>query len=260
MEPEQDVTDNWFKNDQIYRYAKNTNTLFKAHALIWGSQAEGIWPSWIDALTAEEQFAQTREHIQKFCETYPDVPMIDVVNEAVTGHHPPPSKYQTSLGGASGYQWVINIFEMARQYCPNSLLVYNDYSVLSGGSLSEVLNLANAVKSAGYLDAIGCQAHGLESASAASVKSALDQVTAVAPAYISEFDLNIADDNQQLTKMQELFPVFYDHPKVWGITLWGYVQGETWIANSHLRNTDGSERPALTWLKDNYLTKLSFGY
>ena len=41
----------------------------------------------------------------------------------------------------------------------------------------------------------------------------------------------------------------YEHSAVKGITFWGYLQGRTWIPNSHLIRSDGSERPALTWLK-----------
>ena len=46
------------------------------------------------------------------------------------------------------------------------------------------------------------------------------------PIYISELDLNIADDTQQLNRMKQLVPLFYEHASVKGITFWGYVKGE----------------------------------
>jgi endo-1,4-beta-xylanase len=150
---------------------------------------------------------------------------------------------------------------MARLHCPNSILIYNDYNVLNGNDTDAVIALATAVKNAGYLDGIGCQSHGLENVSAATVQSNLDKVyTALGvPIYISEFDLGIADDNQQKAKMQELFPVFYQHPHVAGITLWGYV--ESWLGGQGvLMKSDGTPRPALTWLKDTYLNNLTLGY
>jgi GH35 family endo-1,4-beta-xylanase len=103
MEPEQDVTDDWWANDQIYKYAKNTNTIFKAHALLWGPSGNytGIWPEWVNDLPAAEMKAEMEEHIQEYCERYPDLPMIDVVNEAITGHAPPPTAYITALGGSN---------------------------------------------------------------------------------------------------------------------------------------------------------------
>ena len=68
------------------------------------------------------------------------------------------------------------------------------------------------------------------------------------PIYISEFDLNISNDNQQKTKYQELFPVFWQHPDVKGVTLWGYIQGRTWLTYSYLVNANGTARPALFWI------------
>jgi hypothetical protein len=34
-----------------------------------------------------------------------------------------------------------------------------------------------------------------------------------------------------------------------GITIWGYLNGATWISNSGILNSNGTERPAMTWLK-----------
>jgi hypothetical protein len=48
---------------------------------------------------------------------------------------------------------------------------------------------------------------------------------------------------------KEQFPVFWEHYAVKGVTLWGYIQGEQWKSNAYLVRTDGTERPALQWLK-----------
>lgn len=34
-----------------------------------------------------------------------------------------------------------------------------------------------------------------------------------------------------------------------GVTLWGYQQNQIWRTNAYLLRSDGSERPAMTWLK-----------
>jgi len=41
-------------------------------------------------------------------------------------------------------------------------------------------------------------------------------------------DLPIADDAQQKQVMESQFTMFWSHPHVRGITLWGYVTGATW--------------------------------
>ena len=48
--------------------------------------------------------------------------------------------------------------------------------------------------------------------------------------------------------------LLWNHPKIVGITYWGYLVGSTWRANTGLLNTNGTERPALTWLVD-FLSK-----
>ena len=40
----------------------------------------------------------------------------------------------------------------------------------------------------------------------------------------------------------------YNHPSVEGITLWGYVVGSTWVNGSGLIQSNGTPRPAMTWL------------
>src|SRR5690606_40454725 len=45
-------------------------------------------------------------------------------------------------------------------------------------------------------------------------------------------------------------PVFWNHPSVVGVTYWGYVVGQTWRNGTGLIQSNGTERPALTWLVD----------
>jgi endo-1,4-beta-xylanase len=70
------------------------------------------------------------------------------------------------------------------------------------------------------------------------------------PVYITEFDIDIADDEQQRRVMESQFTMFWRSPHVKGITLWGYVVGSTWVPNSGLMSSAGAPRPALTWLLD----------
>ncbi len=251
---------NWSGLDNDYNYAKNNGLIFKDHNLIWGNQQ----PSWISGLDSAQQISYIETWIRMVGERYPDIDMIDVVNEPLTGHNPPDginghANYKNALGGngTTGWDWLIKAFELARQYIPNAKLLINDYGIINNNSATtSYIQIINLLKDRGLIDGIGCQAHGLESTSAATIQSNLDRLAATGlPIYISEFDLNIQNDNQQKTKYQELFPVMWQHPDVKGVTLWGYIQGHTWITYSYLVNTNGTARPALWWLaqyiKDN---------
>jgi GH35 family endo-1,4-beta-xylanase len=234
---------NWSGLDRAYNYAMANNIPFKQHTFIWGNQS----PGWINTLSASEQAAEIEEWIRDYCARYPNTAMIDVVNEATPGHAP--AAYAQN---AFGSNWIIRSFQLARQYCPNAVLILNDYNVLSWDT-DRFIQMARPAVNAGVVDALGAQGHGLEGQSLSSIQSKLNQVAALGlPIYISEYDVARTNDQEQLQIMQTQFPLFYNHPSVAGITLWGYVVGSTWVNGSGLIQSNGTQRPAMTWLM-NYL-------
>ena len=242
VEPTRDVY-NWSGLDRAYNYAMQNNIPFKQHTFIWGEQA----PSWINSLSASEQAAEIEEWIRDFCARYPNTAMIDVVNEAIPSHQP-----AAFAQNAFGNNWIIRSFQLARQYCPNAVLILNDYNVLSWDT-DAFIQLATPVVNAGVVDALGAQAHGLEGWSLNDIQTRLNRVAALGlPIYITEYDVARTNDQEQLNIMQTQFPLFYNHPSVAGITLWGYVVGSTWVNGSGLIQSNGTRRPAMTWLM-NYL-------
>ncbi|MFL5308450.1 MAG: endo-1,4-beta-xylanase [Polyangia bacterium] len=244
---------NWTALDNIHTYAMQHNMPFKQHNFVWGAQQ----PGWIGGLSQANQKAAVEDWIKQFCTRYPDTQMIDVLNEPPPHTTPP---YMAALGGAgaSGYDWVVTIFKWARQYCPNSILIVNDYNIIEqSGDNSRMIDLVTkSMKAGAPIDAIGAQAHGLTNASASTTQMYIDKLTSSTglPVYISEFDLNIADDNQQKTQFQNLFTMFWNDPNVHGVTVWGYIQGQTWETNSGLMSSSGTLRPAMTWLM-NFLNR-----
>ena len=234
---------NWAPLDRIYAYAREHNIPMKAHTLVWGSQ----FPSWITNLSASEQAAEIEEWIRDYCTRYPDTAMIDVVNEAIPGHAP--AAYAQN---AFGNDWIIKSFQLARQYCPNAILILNDYNVLSWDT-DKFITLARPVIAAGVVDALGAQSHGLADRPLSETTTKLNQIAALGlPIYISEYDIEKTNDQEQLQVMQQQFPLFYNHASVKGITLWGYVVGSTWRDGTGLIQQNGTFRPAMTWLM-NYL-------
>jgi endo-1,4-beta-xylanase len=238
---------NWAGLDAIHDYAKQHNIPFKQHNFVWGSQQ----PNWISGLSQADQKAQVEEWIRLFCERYPDTQMIDVVNE------PPPHttpSYTAALGGAgtSGYDWIAQAFKWAHQYCPNSILILNDYNnIEQSGDNAHTIDIVNKIKGVGApIHGVGAQAHGCANANVSTLQANIDKITAQTglPVYISEYDLNISDDNQQKNVMQTQVTMFWNDKNVAGITIWGYITGATWETNSGLMSSSGTMRPAMTWL------------
>jgi endo-1,4-beta-xylanase len=232
----------WGQLDLAYNTAKNNGFLFKQHTFIWGQQA----PNWISSLPPAEQKEEVEEWIKSYCERYPETDFIDVVNEPL---HAVPD-YAVALG-ATGLDWVVWSFEKARQYCPNAKLILNDYNIISNDAATDIyITIVDLLKSKNLIDIIGEQGHFLETTPLATIKKNLDKLNATGlPIHISEFDIDLVDDNAQRDKYMEQFPALWTHPGVQGITLWGYKEGAIWRPNAFLQRSNGTERSAMTWLK-----------
>jgi endo-1,4-beta-xylanase len=237
-------TFNWAALDREYAYAQTNNIIFKEHNFIWGAQQ----PNWVNNSNAQ---TAVQAWMTAFCQRYPNTKLIDVVNE------PPPHttpSYINGIGGtgASGYDWIANAFKWARAACPNAILILNDFNNIElAGDNTRTINIVNAIKAVGApIDAVGAQAHGVSNNSTATVKGFIDKITQQTglPVYITEYDINVADDTRQMTIMQDQFTMFWNDPNVHGITIWGYIVGATWETNSGLQQTDGTMRPAMSWL------------
>lgn len=235
--------------DAMKTYAETNKIPWKLHTLVWGSQ----FPSWITGLNQADQLAEITEWFDTLAVRYPNVDMIDVVNEGYPTHAPAPYKAALGGDGATGYDWIIKSFQMARARWPKAILIYNDFNNIEWNSeVNWMPTMVNALlKANAPIDAIGCQAHDAYRIAAGTLKSNIDKVAATGlPIYITEFDIPDENDASQKATMEDKFTVFWNHPKVVGITYWGYIVGQTWKTGTGLLTSSGTERPALTWLKD----------
>ncbi|HEU4324295.1 MAG TPA: endo-1,4-beta-xylanase [Roseiflexaceae bacterium] len=234
----------WAGVDSAYNYARSRGYPFKFHNFVWGTQQ----PSWITSLSAADQRAEVEEWIRDVCQRYPDMEMIDVVNEPL---HDQPS-YKNALGGdgSTGWDWVIWTYQTARRHCGSAKLLLNDYGILNNDSATtQYINLVNILKSRGLLDEVAEEGHGFENIPLSTLRNNLNRLAATGlPIHLSEYEAAVANDSQQLQLFQQQIPLFWEHPSVVGVTLWGYVQGQHWKPDGYLLRSDGSERPALTWL------------
>lgn len=247
---------NWQSLDASYALAKANGIPFKMHTLIWGAQQ----PSWIESLSPAEQRAEIEEWFAAVAARYPELEMIDVVNEPINDPPDRPGNgggnYLPALGGAgaTGWDWVLTAFRLARDHFPRSKLILNEYSVTNSSTrAASYVQIISLLKAEGLIDGVGIQAHAFETTvPAATTKANLDTIAAAGiPIYISELDIDGPSDAIQLDAYQRIFPVFWEHPAVVGITLWGYRPGLWRTAQgAYLVLENGAERAAMRWLKD----------
>ncbi len=262
-------TYNWTDLDAAYAQATSTGSVFRMHNLIWGAQQ----PTWLYNLSDADQLAAINAWYAAVAARYPKIDFIDVVNEPL---RTPPTGFVTigsasnptgsvatdgghyinALGGTgvTGYDWIIKSFQLARQYFPKSKLMINEYSVEnSTAAATSYTTIINLLKARGLIDGIGIQGHAFSTAGtpAATITACLNIMAATnLPLYITEYDTDGLVDATQLAEYQRVFPLFWEHPAVRGVTLWGYRVGH-WRTSqgAYLMNPDNSERAALVWLR-----------
>ena len=240
---------NWSGADNAFNYAKQHHFTHKFHALVWGAQ----YPGWLEDLSPKERFDAMTNWFDHAKDHYDELPMIDVVNEAVGMHQQgnPMMKETLGGGGKTGYDWLIKAFEMAYERWPDAILIYNDYNSIQW-DIDNYITLVQTLRDAGApIDAYGNQSHDVTDISKTNLENALkkQQDALKMPMFITELDIDKANDAQQKTQYQNVLPTMWEKPYCAGVTLWGYVLGATWVDNSGLYR-NGEERAAMTWIKE----------
>ena len=236
--------------DTPFNYAKKYGFTYKFHAFVWGAQ----YPNWFTkSLSISERYKAIVTWFDAVKKKYPELPMIDVVNEAVGMHQQGNPLMKESLGGGgkTGYDWLIRAFEMAYERYPDAILIYNDYNTFQHDT-NNYLDLVRTLRDFGApIDAYGNQSHDVNDISVEKLKSSMKTLNdgLKMPMYITELDIDVADDNKQKKQYEDIFPIMWEAEQCAGVTIWGYIHGATWVSNSGIIK-NGKDRPAMTWLRE----------
>lgn len=247
---------NWAQLDTAYQLAKSGGFPFKLHVLVWGNQQ----PAWMESLPPAEQLAEIEQWFAAVAERYPDLDFVEVVNEPL--HDPPTGagsgNYIEALGGSgvSGWDWVLNAFRLARTHFPQAQLMINEYSVTNNTTdMQRYISIVQLLQAENLIDAVGVQGHAFSTRPEIPVATQIANLDSLAatglPVYITELDIDGPTDAIQLADYQRIFPIFWEHPAVKGITLWGFRPGHWRTAQgAYLVLDNGAERPAMVWLQN----------
>ena len=258
----------WSSCDSHYKWCKQNNVLFKFHCLVWTSQ----FPSVLSNCSPSELKEQIGYWMDAVAIKYPDLAIIDVVNEAIPGHAEGGgggdfkkllSQALGNSGTPSDYKWITEAFKMARERFPNAVLIYNDYNSLTHQKNEFIDLVSKLVQQGAPIDAYGHQTHDLDdyykqrgsmSGFADNLNDIHNQITRKGgrelQCYITEYDIDQSNDNTQLEIMKGSFPIMWEADYVSGITIWGFVNGMTWRSNTGLVNGQGQDRSSMKWLRE----------
>lgn len=254
---------NWGNIDNAYNLAQTQGFPFRYHVLIWGNQQ----PSWMNDLSSSDQRDEIEEWFSAVATRYPGIDYLEVVNEPLNA--PPDgnngrANYIAALGGtgSSGWEWVLESFRLARQYFPGTQLVLNEYNVIrNDDKTTNYLTLIGLLQAEGLIDVIGFQGHAFTTrpASEGAMTTSINRFEATGlPVMVTEMEIDgavfvdpdwIQNDALQLSEYQRVFPLFWEHPAIVGVTLWGWRPGLWRDTEMAYLQVDGAERPALQWLR-----------
>lgn len=248
---------NWTEMDAIRAFAKANGFPLRFHILVWGNQQ----PAWIESLPPAEQLEEIEEWYAAVATRYgEDIEWLEVVNEPL---HDPPNfpgngggNYINALGGAgaTGWDWVLNAFRLARLYFPGTKLMLNDYSVENdGNAMTRYIEIVRLLQEENLIDMVGVQGHAFSlTVPAATLTNNLNRLAETGlPIQITELDIDGLIEANQESEYRRVFPALWEHPAVMGITLWGYRPGHWRSAQgAAIVFANGAEELSMLWLKD----------
>jgi len=170
----------------------------------------------------------------------------DVVNEII--HEREFFKY---LPENSTVKW----YKLAKKLDPNAQLFMNEYgmlnSIASPKFIKEYIDKINQMKNDGApIDAIGIQGHvGRQPRNPEQVLNDLDMfIPTGLPVQITEFDINMTDEELQADYTRDFLIACYSHPVITGFTNWGFWKNKHWKPDAAMFNEDWTIKPnGLVW-------------
>ena len=210
-----------------------------------------VWPSWqylpsdVQQLSATPDALRSRikSHIaEESGATKGQLVEWDVLNEPWTN---------TSLQQVLGEQEMAAWFQVAANADPTAILYVNDYSILSAGGLDKghqdgYYNIIRKLIDWGApLGGIGMQGHfGAQLTPPPRVWQILDRFAQFGRAIqITEFDIDIGDEEVQGAYMRDFMTAVFAHPSVSGFMMWGFWEGRHWKPRAAMLRKDWSLKP-----------------
>lgn len=166
----------------------------------------------------------------------------DLVNE-MFGH----MGWIDSMGGmASLAKW----HQISKAKSPETKIYYNHNGMISStknaGYRQSIFDMIKIMKEKKLIDGIGIEGHlNEDSPSPESIYSYLDWYSTLQlPIRITEFDLSTKDSEKHAQRFGDYLTIFFSHPNVSGITLWGFIEGRMWQERLGLVTPEGEMLPA----------------
>jgi endo-1,4-beta-xylanase len=231
----------YYLADRIWELCRERGIPMRGHCIFWEKENLNLpWVRKLDndrlrAAVARRATGVTRHFKGRIAE-------FDLNNEMINGEF---------FRRRFGYGIVSEMAWMAKAGNPDAVLYMNDYGIFYdyGFNLDSYITqirdlLANGVPIGG----IGVQGHsGAEHQPGLSeehVQDALDRLSVFGlPIKITECLFDVDDEQHQASEMRKILPLYFAHPNVEAVVLWGFWAGDHWRPWSALWRKDWTITP-----------------
>lgn len=227
-------------SDRIWEIAHSLGIPMRGHCVYW--EKDEFLMDWLKALNNDELRMAVKDRAVSLINHYKGrIGEYDLNNEMIHGDF-----FRRRLG----YGIVSEMAWMVKAQDPTVKLFVNDYGIVdvgyNAGPYAQQIEqlLANGVPIGG----IGIQAHrsinGEINNTPYMVQRNLNRFNKFhLPIKITEALFVYDDEQRQADELKKLFPLYFAHPLVEGILMWGFWEKDHWIPSAAMWRTDFTPRP-----------------
>ncbi len=210
-----------------------------------------VWPSWqhlpadVAALRGDKESLAKRvaDHVTEVASAMKGrLVEWDVINEPYSEH---------DLMDVLGREAMVEWFKLARAADPQARLYINDYDILGNGGLATVhqdeyeKTIRFLLAQGAPVQGIGLQGHfGGRLTSPERMLTILDRFATLGlTLQVTEFDVNITDEQLQADFTRDFYIALFSHPAVEGIMTWGFWERTHWLPDAAMVRKDWTLKP-----------------
>ncbi|MGD8787223.1 MAG: endo-1,4-beta-xylanase [Phycisphaerales bacterium] len=245
-EVEQGVVD-YYKADRIWQLCNERNIPMRGHCIFWAKDKYIM--NWLKTLTNDQLRAavisraiDVTRHFKGRIEEF------DLNNEMIHGDF-----FRRRLG----YGIISEMALAAKVGNPDAKLYVNDYGVLDIGYNADtfILQIENLLASGVPIDGIGCQGHLAHAIPTITpperVQRTLDKLAKFnLPIKVTECLFIYDEEETRVSELKKLFPIYFAHPNVEAILMWGFWEDGHWQPKSAMWKKDWTPTPQAMAYRD----------
>lgn len=221
--------------DRIWELCKSLDIPMRGHTVYWEKQE--FVQDWLKELDTDELRLAVKNRAASLMNHFKGrIDEFDLNNEMIHGDF-----FRRRLG----YGIVSEMAWMVKAHNPQAKLYVNDYGIVDVGHNAGpyTIQIENLLANGVPIEGIGIQAHrsipGRVNNTPYMVQRNLDRFNKFdLPIKITEALFVYDTDEQRAAELKKLFPIYFAHPNVEAILMWGFWEKDHWIPHSAMWRSD----------------------